>query len=129
VGVLVQTAYGAILKTQGAIMKNKFGILMIALAMALVVLSVGSVFPGSMLPFPGVAVAQDAWKKEFEDICSKTQDSMSLTADELKSLVSRCDALKPRLEKLDETQKKVYLKRLQMCRDLFAFVLESKEGK
>jgi len=54
---------------------------------------------------------------------------MSFTPDELKSLVGRCDALKPRIEKLEETQRKVYLKRLQMCRDLLAFVLESKTGK
>ena len=73
--------------------------------------------------------AQDDWKKEFEDICSQTEDSMSLSPDELKGLVDRCEALKPRIEKLDETQRKVYLKRLQMCRDHLVFVIESKSGK
>ena len=110
-------------------MKNRFRSLTIALAMAGSVLFGVPHFLDDMLPSRGIADAQDDWKNEFEDICSKTQDSMALTADELKRLVGRCDALRPRIEMLDETQKKVYLKRLQMCRDLFAFVLESKEGK
>lgn len=67
------------------------------------------------------------WKAEFEDICSKTQDAMALGADELRSLVARCDKLKPKVEALGETERKVYLRRLQSCRDLYAFVLESME--
>ena len=110
-------------------MRNKRGSLAIALAAALVVLAGAPVFSDGIYAAAAAASAQDDWKKEFEDICSKTQDSMSFTPDELKSLVGRCDALKPRIAKLDETQKKVYLKRLQMCRDLLAFVLESKTGK
>jgi hypothetical protein len=110
-------------------MRNKRGSLAIALATALVVLSSMPVLSNSGCASAAAASAQDDWKKEFEDICSKTQDSMSFTPDELKSLVGRCDALRPRIEKLDETQKKVYLKRLQMCRDLLAFVLESRTGK
>jgi len=54
---------------------------------------------------------------------------MAFSVEELRSLVDRCDALKPRIEKLDEPQRKVTLKRLQMCRDLYAFVLEMKEKK
>jgi hypothetical protein len=72
------------------------------------------------------AHAQDDWKAEFGDICSKTDDAMALTITEIKSLIERCDKLKPRIEKLDESTAKVYLKRLQMCKDLFVFVLESK---
>jgi hypothetical protein len=110
-------------------MKNRLNGLTFALATAALVLSGVPAVPQSIFPSPRAAAAQDDWKKEFDDICSKTQDSMTLTSDELKRLVSRCDALRPRIENLDDTQKKVYLKRLRMCRDLFAFVLESKEGK
>jgi hypothetical protein len=39
--------------------------------------------------------------------------------------IRRCDRLKPRIEKLDESAAKVYLKRLRTCRDLFVFMLES----
>ncbi len=73
------------------------------------------------------AWAQEDWRKEFDDVCSKTQDAMVFSADELRDLVGRCDRLKPRIEKLDESQRKVYLKRLQMCRDLYLFVLESRK--
>lgn len=74
------------------------------------------------------AWAQEGWRTEFDDVCSKTQDAMVFTQDELKDLVSRCDRLRPQIEKLDESQKKVYLKRLRMCRDLYLFVLESREN-
>jgi Spy/CpxP family protein refolding chaperone len=68
----------------------------------------------------------ESWQQEFDAVCGKTQDAMSLTAEQLKSLVQRCDALEPRIEKLDETRRKVYLRRLKQCRGLYAYVLESK---
>ncbi len=75
------------------------------------------------------AYAQDGWKTEFEAICARTQEAAGMTPDELKNLVDRCDKLSPQIEQLDETQRKVYRKRLKMCRDLYAFVLETKEKK
>jgi hypothetical protein len=110
-------------------MRNRKGILAIALAFALSVFSGIPPLSGGACIASAAGVVQDDWKKEFEDVCSQTQDAMSFTPDELKGFIGRCDALKPRIEKLDESQKKVYLKRLQMCRDLFAFTLESKSGK
>lgn len=73
------------------------------------------------------ATPQGSWRKQFEDICSKTQEAMTLSPEDLDALVRRCDALQPRLEKLNGTQKKVYLGRLRMCRGLYAYVLESKK--
>jgi hypothetical protein len=110
-------------------MKIKLNAFMCALAIGAVVLSGIAVVPSGVFPSPGAAAGQDDWKKEFDDICSKTQDSMALPSDELKRLIDRCDALRPRIEKLDDTRKRVYLKRLRLCRDLFTFVLETKEGK
>jgi len=110
-------------------MREKAKSLEIALAIALSVLFGMPLLTSGAFIATAADAAQDDWKTEFEDICSKTQDSMAFTSDELKSLVDRCDALKPRIEKLDETQKKVYLKRLQMCRDLLAFVMQSKLEK
>ncbi len=73
------------------------------------------------------AHAEDEWKKEFEAVCSRTDDAMSFSKEELRSLIARCDKLKSVLHTLDESTRKVYLRRLQICRDLFAFVLEAKE--
>ena len=75
----------------------------------------------------GIVFAQEEWKGEFETICSKTQDAMTFSVDELKDLISRCDKLKPAIEKLDASSKKVYLRRLKLCKDLFVFVLGTKE--
>jgi hypothetical protein len=101
----------------------------IALATALSVLSGMAFLSDGPIASPAAAAAQDDWKKEFEEVCSQTQDAALFTPEELKGLVGRCDALRPRIEKLDESQKKIYLKRLTMCRDLYAFTLESKAGK
>lgn len=79
-----------------------------------------------MAVYAGGLFSQD-WKKEYEDICSKTGDPMTLTEDELRVLIERCDRLKAVIESLeDESTRRVYLKRLQMCRDLFYFCLEQK---
>jgi len=73
------------------------------------------------------AHAEDAWQKEFEAVCSQTDVAMDLTKDQLKQLIDRCDRLKPIIQKQDEIQRRVYLKRLDSCRDFYRFMLESKE--
>ncbi len=96
--------------------------LMTGLAAALLLLSAGPVYQ----PRSAAVFAQADWKAEFADICSKTEDPMALSTEEVRSLIDRCDKLRPIIEKQEESTAKVYLKRLKMCRDLFAFVLESK---
>jgi hypothetical protein len=73
--------------------------------------------------------AQEAWQKEFEDLCSRTQDAMTFSAAELTVLVQRCDALLPQIEQLDPTRKKIYMGRLRMCRGLYAYLLDSKNNQ
>lgn len=73
------------------------------------------------------AYAQEDWKAEFEYVCSKTNDSPALTAEELNDLISRCDKLGAIIEQLDASQKRVYKRRLKMCADMFRFVLEARE--
>ena len=92
-------------------------------------LSGASPVGGLFLPGLGYAYAEEDWRGEFDSICAKTGDSMDLSTDELKSLISRCDKLKEVIGKLDESTKKVFSKRLQMCRDVYAFALEAKEKK
>ena len=74
---------------------------------------------------PASAYAAEEWRAEFDDICGRTSDAMSLSKEEVKGLIERCDKLKPRIEKLDESAAKVFLRRLKTCRDLFVFVFES----
>jgi hypothetical protein len=72
------------------------------------------------------APAPGTWKKEFEEVCAKTQDAMALPIAELKTLVERCDKLKPAIEALGESERKVYARRLAACRNLYAYVLASR---
>jgi hypothetical protein len=69
------------------------------------------------------------WKEEFEEVCSKTQYAMSLGTGELRSLIDHCDKLKPAIDALEESARKVYTRRLSACRELYAFVLETREQK
>ncbi len=75
---------------------------------------------------PLLSSSVEDWKKEFEDICAKTQDAMALTEDELRLLIERCDRLRSVIEGLDESTRKIYLRRLKMCRDMYIFALEEK---
>jgi TolA-binding protein len=69
---------------------------------------------------------QESWRTEFDNVCAKTEDAMTFSQEELMDLIRRCDSLQPRIEKLDESRKKVYLERLRKCRGLYAYVLDAK---
>jgi hypothetical protein len=75
---------------------------------------------------PGPGGAPEGWQKEFEEICSQTQEAMAFTPRQLESLVRRCDVLSPQIEKLDDVRKRVYLPRLRQCRGVFTYVLQAK---
>ena len=75
------------------------------------------------------AAASEPWQREFESVCSTTQKALSFSQEELAALIQRCDALMPQIEKLEGTQKKVYLGRLRGCRGVYDFVLESKKNE
>jgi hypothetical protein len=71
--------------------------------------------------------ADETWKADFEKVCGQTDNAADLSTDELKKALEKCDALKSRIEALEPTPRKIYLKRLQMCRNLFQFMLDSKK--
>ncbi len=82
------------------------------------------------LPFsPSASLAQEEWKAEFDAVCSKTDVAMTLSEEELKGRIARCDQLKPKIEAEEASTRKVYLRRLRMCRELYQFVLDSKEHR
>ena len=72
------------------------------------------------------ACAQEGWREEFDAVCAKTDIAMTLSRDELSDLIGRCDRLTARIEAEEESTRKVYLRRLRMCQDLYRFVLQSK---
>jgi hypothetical protein len=74
---------------------------------------------------PPVSIAEEGWKAEYEAVCAKTDIAMTLSGEELKGLIARCDGLKRQIEKEEESTRKVYLRRLQMCRELYKYMLDN----
>ena len=99
-----------------------------AILRAILLVVVMGLFPANLL-FPASADTGQGWKEEFEAVCSKTDAAMTLRTEELKDLVVRCDRLKERIEAEEESTRKVYLRRLKSCRDLYLYRLEAREGK
>jgi hypothetical protein len=87
----------------------------VALAAAAICLTVATV------------AADGDWKAEFDRVCGQTERAGEMSMTELKKAVADCDALQPKIEALEATPRKVYLKRLQMCRNLFIYMLENRE--
>jgi hypothetical protein len=84
-------------------------------------------FTGSLPLGPSASLALEEWKAEFDAVCSKTDVAMTLSVRELKDMVARCVQLKARIEAQEESTRKVYLRRIQMCGDLYKYILETKE--
>ena len=93
---------------------------------------ISSLLIGIVLLFACAIEPQHAWpdvsfRHEFDDICSKTENSASLSIEELKILVSRCDHLQVVIEKAGEPERTIYLKKLRKCRDLFVYIMETRK--
>ena len=71
--------------------------------------------------------AEQNWLHEFTEICNKTDESATMKKEELRALIMRCDSLRTTIEKSDDPQKNVYLFRIDKCRKLFNYVLESND--
>lgn len=113
-------------------MKNRFPVKTLLVAGLLTVLALPLAPHQPPLAFAGAGnplSAGEEWKKDLEELSSTTQDAMTLTPDRLRSLIARCEALKPVIEKLEEHSRKVYLKRLEMAKKMYLFALESKENQ
>ena len=103
----------------------KLSIVITSLCVLMMTLTQGAFFSVHAEELPD----KDSWKAEFSDISSHSVTAMSLTDEELTALIERCEKLKPAIENLEATPRKIYLKRLEKTKALFEFVIESrKEG-
>jgi hypothetical protein len=96
---------------------------------ALAALLLALAIPAARAAPVAAPAAARSWRAEFDAVCAKTQDAMALPDAELRDLVARCDALLPELAKLGESERKVFTRRLQACRNLYQFVLDSREKR
>jgi hypothetical protein len=69
---------------------------------------------------------EESWRATFDDLCAQSNEAMALSVGELNTLIDKCNKLQKVIETEDETVRKVYLKRLQLCKNLYVFVLETK---
>jgi hypothetical protein len=67
------------------------------------------------------------WRAEFDETCAYTTDAMALSIPDLQSLIAKCEKLQKTMEQLDETTRKVFLKRILMCKNLYQYVLDAKK--
>lgn len=83
---------------------------------------------GALLASPAFG-APDApaatWEADFAAIAVETDRATTLSREELQRLVAECDRLRPIIEALPETPRKVYRRRLEMTRNLYLFALEA----
>lgn len=77
---------------------------------------------------PAAARCEQPWRDSFEESCNRTSEAMTLSVAELKELLAKCDALQKVIEGQEESVRKVYLKRLQLCRNLYVYMLEYKQN-
>ena len=77
---------------------------------------------------PHAVCADPPWRVEFDETCANTSSAMDFSLSELQLLITRCEKLQKTIEQLDESTRKVFLKRLLMCKNLYQFVLDSKKN-
>jgi len=68
------------------------------------------------------------WRDEFDETCANTSAAMTLSLEDLQQLIVKCERLQIAIEQLDESARKVFLKRLLMCKNLYQFVLDTKKS-
>ena len=70
--------------------------------------------------------AEDDWQAKFEQLSAHSGEVMDLTPAQLQEMLAECEALRPRIEALPESPRKVYRKRLELACNLARFALEQK---
>jgi hypothetical protein len=70
--------------------------------------------------------SEEVWRADFDEVCAQSNGAMALPVSELKTLIEKCDRLYKVIDSQEETVRKVFLKRLQLCKNLYVFVLEAK---
>jgi hypothetical protein len=82
-----------------------------------------------LIAFHSGGSSAETWKESFEAICAQTAEATSLSTEDVRELLQRSEELTRTIEKIDDPHKKVYLFRLNKCRNFFKYILETRESK
>lgn len=69
----------------------------------------------------------ESLEESFARLCGQVGNTQSLAPEELKGLVAECDRLLEAFRERNENKDKVYLMRLQQCRNFYDYMAEVKE--
>lgn len=69
------------------------------------------------------------WKEEFDLICAQTEIATSLSKEQLNELISDSDELLTRLAKLKDPWAKIYIRRLEKCREFYRYTIDWQESE
>ncbi len=72
--------------------------------------------------------AEERWKAAFDEICGKVQNADSLSNQEIAALIEKADKLMPEIQRSEDPAKKVFLQRLKKCRNMYDFMLETRQS-
>ena len=90
-----------------------------------------AVLVGSLLAHMALGAVPAAlattWEDAFAQVVAETDRAATLSREDLQRLVAECDRLRPGIEALPETPRKVYRRRLERTRELYLFALEAME--
>ena len=70
---------------------------------------------------------QGQWREEFQRLCNYTEVAHTLSVEELQQLVKDSDVLLEKLKALEAPEVKVYIFRLNKCRNMYKYTLDVKE--
>ncbi len=73
---------------------------------------------------------KDTWQRELDELCGNPQAAMTLSDEEVTTLVERCDRTIAEITETDNPRKKLYLFRLNKCRDFYQYISNArKDGR
>lgn len=87
---------------------------------------------GLLLTASSASMAEDAqprpeWVDKYDKLCGQINVAQELSKEELDALIRECDILMGVITKSPEPRKKVYIYRLNLCREYFNYVRQLKD--
>jgi len=70
---------------------------------------------------------EKSWMDEYNIICGDTQEAVQLPGEEIKTLIDKCDKLLNKIKAADNPRKKIFIFRIEKCRNFYQFIANSKK--
>jgi hypothetical protein len=71
---------------------------------------------------------EESWKKEYNKICGKRHEAVSLSEEDLVNRVRQCNDMLNTIEESDYPRKKIFIFRFEKCRNFYQYLMDAKKG-